>query len=188
MRVLFFSVDAHWYKPGLVTNTPDHVAELLAFAGTLALEGATDLGAALGEAAHPAWLETGAHPDLFLLSDGAVTWGESDLHALGRTLTGAGNLFAYQTGLAGGDAATLVHLARETGGAVFSVTGESEIGAAATAHRARSWRLVGVEVTGGSDVLVAGNPTALYPGHGPASSLERELAQNPVFRGVGAAR
>jgi glyoxylase-like metal-dependent hydrolase (beta-lactamase superfamily II) len=28
--------------------------------------------------------------------------------------------------------------------------------------------------------------TALYPGHGPASSLERELAQNPVFRGVGA--
>src|SRR6195256_6934453 len=30
--------------------------------------------------------------------------------------------------------------------------------------------------------------TALYPGHGPASSLERELAQNPVFRGVGAAR
>jgi hydroxyacylglutathione hydrolase len=30
--------------------------------------------------------------------------------------------------------------------------------------------------------------TALYPGHGPASSLERELAQNPVFRGVGAPR
>jgi len=30
--------------------------------------------------------------------------------------------------------------------------------------------------------------TALYPGHGPASSLERELAQNPVFRGAGAPR
>ncbi len=28
--------------------------------------------------------------------------------------------------------------------------------------------------------------TALYPGHGPASSLERELAQNPIFRGAGA--
>lgn len=27
--------------------------------------------------------------------------------------------------------------------------------------------------------------TALYPGHGPATSLKRELAQNPVFRGVG---
>jgi hydroxyacylglutathione hydrolase len=28
--------------------------------------------------------------------------------------------------------------------------------------------------------------TALYPGHGPATSLERELAQNPIFRGAGA--
>ena len=29
--------------------------------------------------------------------------------------------------------------------------------------------------------------TALYPGHGPATTLERELAQNPIFRGAGAA-
>ena len=28
--------------------------------------------------------------------------------------------------------------------------------------------------------------TAIYPGHGPATSLERELAQNPIFRGAGA--
>src|SRR2546429_4148301 len=28
--------------------------------------------------------------------------------------------------------------------------------------------------------------TALDPGHGPATSLERELAQNPIFRGAGA--
>ncbi|TMF94982.1 MAG: MBL fold metallo-hydrolase [Chloroflexi bacterium] len=27
--------------------------------------------------------------------------------------------------------------------------------------------------------------TALYPGHGPATSLERELMQNPIFRGAG---
>ena len=30
--------------------------------------------------------------------------------------------------------------------------------------------------------------TALYPGHGPATSLERELAQNPIFRGAPASR
>jgi glyoxylase-like metal-dependent hydrolase (beta-lactamase superfamily II) len=29
--------------------------------------------------------------------------------------------------------------------------------------------------------------TALYPGHGPATSLERELQHNPIFRGAGAA-
>ncbi len=28
--------------------------------------------------------------------------------------------------------------------------------------------------------------TAFYPGHGPATSLERELQQNPIFRGTGA--
>lgn len=28
--------------------------------------------------------------------------------------------------------------------------------------------------------------TALYPGHGPATSLEREVAQSPIFRGAGA--
>jgi hydroxyacylglutathione hydrolase len=28
--------------------------------------------------------------------------------------------------------------------------------------------------------------TALYPGHGPATSLEREVQQNPIFRGAGA--
>ncbi|HET7338260.1 MAG TPA: MBL fold metallo-hydrolase [Candidatus Dormibacteraeota bacterium] len=27
--------------------------------------------------------------------------------------------------------------------------------------------------------------TALYPGHGPATSLEREIAQSPIFRGAG---
>jgi glyoxylase-like metal-dependent hydrolase (beta-lactamase superfamily II) len=27
--------------------------------------------------------------------------------------------------------------------------------------------------------------TALYPGHGPATSLEREVAQSPIFRGAG---
>jgi glyoxylase-like metal-dependent hydrolase (beta-lactamase superfamily II) len=30
--------------------------------------------------------------------------------------------------------------------------------------------------------------TAVYPGHGPATSLERELAQNPIFRGAPAPR
>ncbi len=156
-NVLFFSVDAHWYSKELVENTPANVDAVMAFANTLALEGATDLGAALDEAAHH------DKSDLFLLSDGAATWGQSNLHALGKLLTG-GALFAYQTGLAGTDTSTLVHLARESGGAVFSVTGEAEIDKAATAHRARPWRLMSVEVTGGTDVLVAGTPTVLFPG------------------------
>ncbi len=168
--VLTFGVDARWYKPGFVENTPANVDALLGAAGNLALEGATDLGAALKEASRPAWLDAnggGARRyDLFLLSDGAATWGEGNLYALGRTLASgsAGSLFAYQTGLAGTDVAALTHLARESGGAVFSVTGESEIVRAATAHRARPWQLVSAKVGGGTDVLLAGRPKAIFAG------------------------
>src|ERR1700694_1298210 len=38
----------------------------------------------------------------------------------------------------------------------------------------------------GTKLLRLPPSTALYPGHGPATSLERELAQNPIFRGEGA--
>ena len=34
----------------------------------------------------------------------------------------------------------------------------------------------------GTKLLKLPLTTALYPGHGPATSLERELAQNPIFR------
>jgi len=38
----------------------------------------------------------------------------------------------------------------------------------------------------GTKLLRLPPATALYPGHGPATSLERELMQNPIFRGAGA--
>ena len=38
----------------------------------------------------------------------------------------------------------------------------------------------------GTKLLRLPPTTALYPGHGPATSLEREVAQSPIFRGVGA--
>ena len=37
----------------------------------------------------------------------------------------------------------------------------------------------------GTKLLRLPPSTALYPGHGPATSLERELMQNPIFRGAG---
>ena len=36
----------------------------------------------------------------------------------------------------------------------------------------------------GTKLLRLPPATALYPGHGPATSLERELQQNPIFRGA----
>jgi hypothetical protein len=164
--VMFFDVETRWYKPAFVDNTPAAVEALLAYAKTLALEGATDLGAALTQASKPAWPAEAGRWDVFLLSDGAATWGESEPYAISRGLIGgnAGAVFAYQTGLAGTESSLLAHVARESGGAVFSVVGEAEIAAASTAHRARALTLEKVEVPGGNDLLVAGRPRAVFPG------------------------
>ncbi|OIP31722.1 MAG: hypothetical protein AUK47_22025 [Deltaproteobacteria bacterium CG2_30_63_29] len=179
-NVLFFNVETHWWKSDFVVNDAASVAELKAYAQGLALEGATDLGAALREAAKPRWSvgdpSTSERWDVFLLSDAAATWGESDASRIASAYEGgnAGALFAYNTGMSGTDRAMLDQLARNSGGAVFAVTGESEVAVAATAHRARPWLIDGmrVEVSSlgqapqvqGTDLMLAGRPSALFPG------------------------
>ncbi|MCB0329829.1 MAG: hypothetical protein KDD70_09200, partial [Bdellovibrionales bacterium] len=129
----------------------------------------TDLLQALREASSPSWAakseDKAAPRDLFLLSDGAATWGEANLHLITKSLASIGkrSLFAYKTGRAGEATSALETLARSSGGAVFSVASEEEIASAATAHRQRPWRLEAFNVTGGSDVLIAGRPSAIYP-------------------------
>ena len=95
--VLFFNVETFWWKQGFVENTAKNTAALMEFADGLALEGATDLGAALSEATHKRWDSDHARGarDLFLLSDGAATWGESDLYALSSRLDGD-TVFSYR--------------------------------------------------------------------------------------------
>ena len=184
--VLFFNVETFWWQEKYVDNTPENVEAVLNYADNLALEGATDLGRALTEAAAPKWrkADDAAAPDLFLLSDGAATWGEDRWALLAATLTGRSKttqtaltpgpspkgrgesiaLFAYRTGLAGGDSRLLGYLAERTGGAIFSLVGEAEIASASVAHRNRPWKLTNIEVAGGHDVLVAGRPQYVFPG------------------------
>jgi hypothetical protein len=169
--VLYFDVSTRWWRGGFVANTRGNVDAFLADADDVALEGATDLGAALAEAAAPSWEKpdaAGAFPprDLFLFSDGAATWGACDPRELEARLAAghAGALFAYSTGLAGTDGAALARLTRATGGSVVSVVGDAEIAAAATAHARRGFRVRGVRIEGGSDLLLAGCPTSVYPG------------------------
>jgi hypothetical protein len=167
-NVLLFGVDQRWFQQGFADNTPENVAALSRLTDGLALEGATDLGAALAQAARPSWEPAGelATHDVFLLSDGAATWGESEAFALSKRLNEGrtGALFAYTTGLAGTDNATLAHLARESGGAVFAVTSEQDVAAAAVAHNQRPWRIKSVKVNGVTDALLSGRPGALFPG------------------------
>ena len=87
--VVFFNIETFWWQEKFVANTPENVNALMGYADGLALEGATDLGRAIKEAASPAWLKKteGPAPDLFLLSDGAATWGEDRWALLAKPLT-----------------------------------------------------------------------------------------------------
>ena len=171
-NVLFFNVDGHFWRDGYVANTPENVEQLMEHCDTLALEGATDLFGALERITNSEWAyqlpATGApcRPDLFLLSDGAATWGETNLRLIGRQMTdnNLGSLFAYQTGLTGTSIAGLRFLAGQTGGAVFSVATEDEIKTASTAHRKRPWKLRSVTAAGATDTMTAGRVQWVYPG------------------------
>ena len=167
--VVFFNADAGWWQPKFVKNEAAQVDALIKYANTLALEGATDLAATLGEVANPPWADAKAKAagwDVFLLSDGAATWGPAGAYEISRELQGGGAraVFAYKTGMPGGDNAMLNHVTRESGGAVFSVVGESEVEAASTAHRTRPWALTGITLDGAEDLLVAGRPRFIFPG------------------------
>lgn len=163
-NVLFFNIEQSFYKPSFVNNDAATRRDLDAFAQTLALEGATDMGAALQRAATAPGAP--ARYDVFLLSDGAATWGESDAYTMARRLDKSPirAIYAYQTGLAGTDTDALSLLTRETGGATFSVTGDAEVQKASTAHQSRPLRFVSARVSGGSDVIIAGRPRFLFPG------------------------
>ncbi|MDG2142201.1 MAG: hypothetical protein P8N31_01470 [Planctomycetota bacterium] len=165
--VVFFDVTPRWWRSEFAPNDARTVAELRVFAEGLSLEGASDLGSALAEGASPDWMGVYDGPtwDLFLLSDGAVTWGASNEHAMSAMLTNsAGALFAYTTGQAGTDRRVLEHLTRESGGAVFAVNGPGDIDAASVAHHGMPWSIESLVLGGCSDLLLRGRPTAVYPG------------------------
>jgi tetratricopeptide (TPR) repeat protein len=170
-NVLFFDVDGHFFKEEWVDNNSENVRQLMERCGEVALEGATDIYGAIEQVKKAPWLADGADsetiaPDLFLLSDGAATWGETNLRLIGSALAtkSLGSLFAYQTGLTGTAIASLRFLTDQTGGAVFSVVNESEIAKASRGHRNRPWKLSGFVVEGATDILTAGRVQWVYPG------------------------
>ncbi len=170
-NVLMFDVDGHFFREAWVDNSPANVRQLMERCGEITLEGATDIYGAIEQIKKAPWLAQGADPggiapDLFLLSDGAATWGETNLQLIGSALASKslGSLFAYQTGLTGTAIANLRFLTDQTGGAVFSVVNESEIAKASRGHRNRPWKLSGFVVDGATDILTAGRVQWVYPG------------------------
>jgi hypothetical protein len=178
---IFFNVESFQWKEGLIENTKENRDGLIAFASDLALEGATDLGQALSAVKRiPRRAESGSRT-VFLLSDGAVTWGERELATLSGRISRGDRVFAYTTGIAGDDTRLLEHLTRLSGGALFTVAGEDQIPVASRSFRNASWCIDEVEMTGGRDALIKGRPRHAFNGQYLTVAGRGDLPQNSVL-------
>jgi len=163
--VVFFNIRSHSWKEKFVQNNQQNRDALMDYANTLTLEGATDIENAFQsvfQAPNKSFKPEDA--DLFLLSDGAITWGENHANAIARLVKARFNnkIFVYTTGASGRNNALFSLLANTSKGSVFSISDETQIDKAAVAFRQSSWKLDKVSVDGGSDILVAGNPVEIY--------------------------
>jgi hypothetical protein len=171
-NVLTFDVAARWLEPnGWLENTPAGRDKALARLDGLLLEGATNLSAALDKLARPEFdVAAGTSVNVFLLSDGQITWGEADLCQMVARFESRCSyplrFHCYRTGL-GAENVELFEALTRRGGGVFNCFGEADVPAAAQAHRHPCFQVESVRFAGGpemSDVLIAGRKAAIYPG------------------------
>ncbi len=175
--LLSFSTDSHWWKKSFVENSARQRGKLLDYLNQLILEGATDLSSALNQAAGPDWLVAleqstkSSQFDLFLLSDGAVTWGEKQPFFISESIkkqiannNTVNQLYTYRLGLAGENATLLTHLTREIGGGSYQLNHDTDINQLASAHRMVPWKIESLKLNGAKDILIGGRPDSVYPG------------------------
>jgi len=175
-NVLCFDVGAWWVESaGWILNDDAGRRKALRRLDGVLLEGATDLGAALGLLARTRWDEDRPPVNVFLLSDGQVNWGEQDPdRLLAGVESGASMIprfFCYRTGH-GADNLALFHKLTRTGGGVFNVFNEAMADRAALAHRRPCLLVDEIEVTTPGetgarpvrDVVIAGRQAAVFPG------------------------
>jgi hypothetical protein len=170
-NILTFNVGAAWLEPdGWLPNTPQGRAQAFARLDGLVLEGATDLSAALDALTKRRGLPDGSPLDVFLLSDGQITWGDSDVVSLvGRfeaQCPYVTHFHCYRTGVSAENLELFDALTRR-GGGIYNCFTDDGVTAAAGAHRTQCLQVERVHFVGGpaaSDVLVAGRRAAVYPG------------------------
>lgn len=193
--VIAFDSGASWIGPGstpgatvpptswIANDAAGRAAAVAAFDGLL-LEGGSDVGAALRALAAPpsALLPAGDGPDaaapldVFLLSDGALTWGDREPGAIVARFAAESpwqtRFFAYRLGIGAENAALFTALTAGSG-AVFECLSAASLPECAKAHQAAGMRLVSASVVPAgadgsgaeiADLLVAGGQQTLYPG------------------------
>ena len=162
--LLAFDVQPYPADPGFTANTPAAREKLLADVERIRLEGATSFESVLERLAADGRL---AEADtVFLLSDGAITWGEDDP---GRLQSRFPELLAkrwicYAPAEAPHNEALFRALTR-SGGQVVGVAVGQDPASAADAHRSSFSRLTGLHTARQDELLLpGGRPERLYPG------------------------
>jgi hypothetical protein len=171
-NILTFDVGARWVEPGgWLPNTRAGREKAWKRLNGIVLEGATDLSAALDRLVKPGFpIARGTPLNVFLLSDGQITWGESAVAPLvarfEKRCPYPTRFHCYRTGIGAENQELFAALARR-GGGVFTCYGEAELEAVAQAHHHHCFQLRRVSFTGDvkvTEVLVAGRQAAVYPG------------------------
>jgi tetratricopeptide (TPR) repeat protein len=171
-NILAFNTGVSWVEPmGWLDNSAAGRAAALGRLDGIVLEGATDVSAALDKLAQPAFdVAAGTPVNVFLLSDGQITWGESDVGSLAARFEGRcrfpTRFHCYRTGL-GAENLELFEALTRRGGGIFNWFTEADLAAVAGAHRHECFQVERVSLVGGpetSDLLVAGRKAAVYPG------------------------
>src|SRR5262249_4372967 len=129
-NILTFDVGGRWVEPkGWLENTPSGREKAWKRLDGIVLEGATDLSAALDKLVRPSFdIAEGTPLNVFLLSDGQITWGEAD----GATVVARfekrcpypTRFHCYRIGI-GAENQTLFEALTRRGGGVFHCFGEA---------------------------------------------------------------
>ena len=141
-NILAFNIAATWVEPkGWLDNTDAGRDKAFALLDGLVLEGATDLSAALDRIIQPGFDVPPQTPlNIFLLSDGQMTWGESEAGSLVAKFENRcpfpTRFHCYHTGI-GSDNQELFEALTRKGGGIFSCYGDNDLNAAAAAHRSQ---------------------------------------------------
>jgi hypothetical protein len=161
--VIVFDVRASNYTAGFVKNTPQNRGALFQSLEGLWLEGATNFSSALTLAAEDRALSSA--DTYFLLSDGQITWGNTNPRELE---TGFRELLDKRWICYGfGDEAVnrpLFEALTKSRGQIVQTGAEQDLQKAALAHRQAPAALDSVFGQNQEEILVSGDPRLLYPG------------------------
>ncbi|MEM9070376.1 MAG: VIT domain-containing protein [Myxococcota bacterium] len=157
-QVITFDAGARRLRSRWTRNSNRGRAEVRDLLDDVLLEGATDLSAALDELAA---VVGEREADVFLLTDGALNWGDRSTESLLRRARALSNtrIFAYRTGLGAENLSLLRSLAQ---GGVFNCVSTSSLPGCGVAHHGAGLALERIQLVpesaegAGSDIVVAG--------------------------------